>query len=342
MHTNKLKSGFTLIELLVVIAIIAILAAILFPVFARAREKARQTTCSSNQRQIAASILMYAQDHEEILPSSTTVWADIKVDPGVLVCPTKGKGTPNGYGYPEWRSGQSLGELQNPSYKLLCADFPQSTTTLSGNALYSQSEIALRHSGHAVCAYADGHVGDESQVNEVFVKYDFESGANADWNNSTIGTTPTGGRKYLGEFSNADIRLNLKGLPTHCRFLVEFDLFIMKSWDGNSSSSGPDIWSMGIIGNVSPIINTTFGISGTYQDYPGSFVSANLNTGKSPRYGASEPNNSLGVSGSDNVYHIVAEGLHSGNTAQLYFLTTALQGAGDESWGLDNVVVSAL
>ena len=48
--------GFTLIELLVVIAIIAILAAILFPVFARAREKARQTTCTSNQRQIAATI----------------------------------------------------------------------------------------------------------------------------------------------------------------------------------------------------------------------------------------------------------------------------------------------
>jgi prepilin-type N-terminal cleavage/methylation domain-containing protein len=47
------RHGFTLIELLVVIAIIAILAAILFPVFARAREKARQTTCTSNQRQIA-------------------------------------------------------------------------------------------------------------------------------------------------------------------------------------------------------------------------------------------------------------------------------------------------
>ena len=58
------KKGFTLIELLVVIAIIAILAAILFPVFARAREKARQTTCANNQRQIAAAIHMYAQDHD--------------------------------------------------------------------------------------------------------------------------------------------------------------------------------------------------------------------------------------------------------------------------------------
>jgi prepilin-type N-terminal cleavage/methylation domain-containing protein len=66
MSLSKIKTskGFTLIELLVVIAIIAILAAILFPVFARAREKARQTTCTSNQRQIAASILMWSQDHE--------------------------------------------------------------------------------------------------------------------------------------------------------------------------------------------------------------------------------------------------------------------------------------
>ncbi|MFW6438092.1 MAG: DUF1559 domain-containing protein [Armatimonadota bacterium] len=60
--------GFTLIELLVVIAIIAILAAILFPVFARAREKARQTSCLSNVKQIATGMLMYIQDYDERLP----------------------------------------------------------------------------------------------------------------------------------------------------------------------------------------------------------------------------------------------------------------------------------
>jgi len=64
-----MKRGFTLIELLVVIAVIAILAAILFPVFAKAREKARQTTCLTNQRQLAVAVLMYAQDHEQTLPS---------------------------------------------------------------------------------------------------------------------------------------------------------------------------------------------------------------------------------------------------------------------------------
>ncbi len=62
---HKKSNGFTLIELLVVIAIIAILAAILFPVFATAREKARQSTCASNMKQIALGIMGYIQDYDE-------------------------------------------------------------------------------------------------------------------------------------------------------------------------------------------------------------------------------------------------------------------------------------
>jgi prepilin-type N-terminal cleavage/methylation domain-containing protein/prepilin-type processing-associated H-X9-DG protein len=64
----RTRRGFTLIELLVVIAIIAILAAILFPVFAKAREKARQTSCLSNLKQLGLGMLQYIQDYDEMFP----------------------------------------------------------------------------------------------------------------------------------------------------------------------------------------------------------------------------------------------------------------------------------
>lgn len=85
-----MRRGFTLIELLVVIAIIAILAAILFPVFARAREKARMASCLSNVKQISLGCLMYAQDYDERTvggsgygyPAGTLNW-ELKVQPYV-------------------------------------------------------------------------------------------------------------------------------------------------------------------------------------------------------------------------------------------------------------------
>jgi prepilin-type N-terminal cleavage/methylation domain-containing protein/prepilin-type processing-associated H-X9-DG protein len=67
-RTPGRRAGFTLIELLVVIAIIAILASILFPVFARAREKARQASCSSNMKQIGTAFSLYAQDYDDRMP----------------------------------------------------------------------------------------------------------------------------------------------------------------------------------------------------------------------------------------------------------------------------------
>ena len=66
------QKGFTLIELLVVIAIIAILAAILFPVFSAAREKARQTMCASNEKQLALAMVQYVQDNDEMFPGLVT------------------------------------------------------------------------------------------------------------------------------------------------------------------------------------------------------------------------------------------------------------------------------
>lgn len=100
------KPGFTLIELLVVMAIIALLAGMLFPVFALAREKARQTSCLSNLRQLGSAMLMYAQDHDELFPP-VAAWSPqqpqtfyqiswmASLEPyvksrGVYVCPSSG------------------------------------------------------------------------------------------------------------------------------------------------------------------------------------------------------------------------------------------------------------
>src|SRR5437764_3179760 len=88
---SRRKNGFTLIELLVVIAIIAILAAILFPVFAQAREKARQTQCLSNTKQIATALYLYIQDYDEHTPGGCFVAYGCNV-PGGLIDET---GKPN-------------------------------------------------------------------------------------------------------------------------------------------------------------------------------------------------------------------------------------------------------
>ncbi|HOM82029.1 MAG TPA: DUF1559 domain-containing protein [Armatimonadota bacterium] len=107
------RRGFTLIELLVVIAIIAILAAILFPVFARARENARKTTCLSNVKQLGNAMMMYVQDYDERFPGYYPPW-------------------------PETGPGSSWWEGIYPYVKndkvFVCPSYPRQQTTWSYNA----------------------------------------------------------------------------------------------------------------------------------------------------------------------------------------------------------------
>ena len=158
------KIGFTLIELLVVIGIIAILAAILFPVFAKAREKARQTSCLNNQKQIVTATLMYAQDHDEMVPNAGEFWGAIGLDKGVMKCATKTRLT-NGYVFSNALAGKALGEISNPVGEAVTGDGGHAGTaetasieTTYDNVAYEGKDFDARHSGKIIVSYLDGHV----------------------------------------------------------------------------------------------------------------------------------------------------------------------------------------
>jgi len=221
---NQSKRGFTLIELLVVIAIIAILAAILFPVFAKAREKARQTACLNNQRQITTAVLMFAQDHDELLPSTTSVWGDISLDKGVLVCPTAGTKIKNAYGYNYWVGGKALGEVSDPVSTVLTADGTQNTL-ITGIA-----DIDPRHANGAIMSYLDGHVAMVKQSDFpllVIANLDMFagatrtpaalSGANGYWTSST---TPDTGKDYSNPLSGGGYKCGFASYKGHSGALL--------------------------------------------------------------------------------------------------------------------------
>lgn len=111
------KQGFSLLELLIVLAAIAIVAAILFPVFASAREKSRQSNCISNNKQIGLAILQYVQDHDEHFPSGRTVTSTS----------TAAKSLAAGVGwtgevYPYFRKAQVLHCLDDPTASTAASD----------------------------------------------------------------------------------------------------------------------------------------------------------------------------------------------------------------------------
>jgi prepilin-type N-terminal cleavage/methylation domain-containing protein/prepilin-type processing-associated H-X9-DG protein len=178
------RSAFTLIELLVVIAIIAILAAILFPVFAQAREKARTTTCVSNGKQMGTALMMYAQDYDERLPRVYTAnfgpvnngprdWKQ-DIEPyvknrDVFRCPTRATQWP-GYGYNVWfatSSGVALAEIEFVAKQILIADLQATNTTgavdrsMPTGCRFSNGDTRFqaehRHQNGLIGVFADGH-----------------------------------------------------------------------------------------------------------------------------------------------------------------------------------------
>lgn len=188
--TRRIR-GFTLIELLVVIAIIAILAAILFPVFARARAKARQAACMSNLKQLATATIMYAQDYDGVMP----MWgfggsdADDTVAQGaftwdtvvlpymknqqILQCPDNHKRTssgaiPRSYAMPRYVSGQAQDDPPSAASTVMYFDKGAKGVGVWGDAAaenFFQTagctdyglDTTLWHNGGKNFAFLDGH-----------------------------------------------------------------------------------------------------------------------------------------------------------------------------------------
>jgi prepilin-type N-terminal cleavage/methylation domain-containing protein/prepilin-type processing-associated H-X9-DG protein len=186
------RHAFTLIELLVVIAIIAILAAILFPVFAQARENARKAACLSNMHQIDLANLQYVQDYDEKFPLNRFDWPnvpytwreavqpyvknldvfkdpafpDARVDTSCWGSPQ----VPKSYAYNGHKLNMdgsngslSLAAIQSPAQTLLIADMSRNGCPDAGNWCYgcplaTCNCLDFRHRGANNWAYFDGHV----------------------------------------------------------------------------------------------------------------------------------------------------------------------------------------
>ncbi|NPV46594.1 MAG: DUF1559 domain-containing protein [Armatimonadetes bacterium] len=175
------RRGFTLIELLVVIAIIAILAAILFPVFAKAREKARQTSCLSNSKQIMLAVAQYVQDYDETLPPD--IWGNpdgknlgymdllmpyIK-NRQIWVCPSWNmqpwdiSDCPTGrltatYQFNYGTVGKSIATVRSPASKILQAEGSMWCGWFWPSCNQPNCSLPTDlHNGGVNCGYYDGH-----------------------------------------------------------------------------------------------------------------------------------------------------------------------------------------
>ncbi|MEQ9354598.1 two-partner secretion domain-containing protein [Coleofasciculus chthonoplastes] len=188
---------------------------------------------------------------------------------------------------------------------------------------------------------------------------DFEGDIPDVWSNTSTDITPKGNRRFLGQFDSDTISLKLDDLQPHEVATVSLDLFIIRSWDGNFTKFGPDIWKLNIEGGQT-LINTTFSTQGfpmgnrpgfpQSQSYPDEYNPENV-INNPARQGASEVNNSLGYDlfipainetiPIDSVYQLSHTFSHSDNSIQINFSAElSSNDINDESWGIDNVSVS--
>jgi prepilin-type N-terminal cleavage/methylation domain-containing protein/prepilin-type processing-associated H-X9-DG protein len=181
--------GFTLIELLVVIAVIAVLAAILFPVFAKAREKARQTQCLNNLKQIGVAALLYADDNE-VLPTPGALWTSASLSKGVLTCPSAPpalRGASYFYNAGSHLAERPLGDYKTPTQVMLACDGLKSSIPAGAITPTSWGRLTTgapsdyfdrgRHRQKILVAFLDGHVSALPAADAAALEQAFMAGA---------------------------------------------------------------------------------------------------------------------------------------------------------------------
>lgn len=202
------------------------------------------------------------------------------------------------------------------------------------------STVSLEGVAPLKCRYKDETspvVIEKSNSTVLYKSWDFEDGKTDSWSSSSILTTPIGGRKFLGEFGAQPVTLTLQDLPDHTHLTISFDLFILKTWDGNRGGAhGIDRWQLSVTDGPT-LLYTSFGnwqvLSQSYPDnypdgdYPGCTGASEINT-LGYIYGG-DP--------FDCVYNMSYEIEHVDNGIQINFTGMQNQSASDESWGLDNV-----
>jgi hypothetical protein len=195
---------------------------------------------------------------------------------------------------------------------------------------------------------------DESKV--VFEENfnDFDKDLKAAWSNIKTEMTPNGKTRFLGQFFNESVKLTVDKLPPHKTVTVTFDLYIIRTWDGNDGAYGPDVWGLNLEDSL-PLIKTTFSNQEVGNQIfgcnSGEDASTNCYSKTSPPTFGAAAKNSLGydvaLKTKDCVYKIKRTFAHDRSFLILNFfgdlkeLAPEFRNTGNEGWGLDNVRVEA-
>jgi hypothetical protein len=199
------------------------------------------------------------------------------------------------------------------------------------------------------CAY---FLSPSAQASVIYQNNFDQQGPGPEWMGVSVTSTPSSCIRctsFLGEFGNQTASLRLENLQAHSMVTVDFDLYVLRSWDGNLAQfGGPDIFRV-VDGTGSLDFQTTFSNNYPFGDlfnqafpdqYPGGLFPSQFGAAEKQSLGYTFDTFPIGVLPMDAVYHLTLSFGHSNPTLLISFSAENLSSLTDESWGLDNVVVT--